>query len=552
MCRKSVRIMQFAPRRLVLVWCLLWGLAAPTSALAAFAPRWSVAELTEFSDVVLTGNVVSAVPGTDGSGAIYTYVTIAVDDVLKGPVVTPPSQVIVKQLGGTIGTLMQVVWGQALFTPGEEVLVFLEVRPRDSTLYTAAHWQGKWVIQRNAFSGNALAAPLLPAAPGLTVVRQQVTAGGEARALDALLDEIRSATRQTLTFVPLPRPRMVFDPPDAPDPADLPEVGPIDPAPFVVWGYRWHEADAGTPVPVDVQTGGQDGLPDGGFAEIFTGRGLWNGVGTSMTLSSGIRRSGRCHGTYEGDDHITVTFMDPCGEMSNSGGTLAIGGGWIDSSDTRTVNGTVFKKWSQGGIVFNDSSTALGYAQDPICFTEVLTHELGHTLGLSHSSDSDAIMYAYADSTCFSRSTARALHADDVAGIEFIYPGGSGVPPAPSPPSNLTASVSESAVTLQWLPPTHGDALTSYIVEVGSASGASDLLAVNTESAAPTLVLTSVAAGTYHGRVRAVTSAGAGAPSNDVTFSIGGGAAPPPAPAPPETPTPEPVPEPTPEPPAPE
>ena len=122
--------------------CLLWGLAAPTAALADFAPRWSVAELGGFSDVILTGNVVSVVPGTDGSGSIYTYVTIAVDDVLKGPVVAPPRQVVVKQLGGTIGTLPQVVWGQALFTPGEEVLVFLEVRPRDSTLYTAAHWLG--------------------------------------------------------------------------------------------------------------------------------------------------------------------------------------------------------------------------------------------------------------------------------------------------------------------------------------------------------------------------------------------------------------------------
>ena len=68
----------------------MWGLAAPTSALADFAPRWSVAELVGFSDVILTGNVVSVVPGTDGSGSIYTYVTITVDDVLKGPVVAPP------------------------------------------------------------------------------------------------------------------------------------------------------------------------------------------------------------------------------------------------------------------------------------------------------------------------------------------------------------------------------------------------------------------------------------------------------------------------------
>ena len=170
---------------------LLWLLAVPTSVVADIAPRWSVAELTGFSDVVLTGDVVSVVAGTDGSDAIYTYVTIAVDEVLKGPVVTPPSQVVVKQLGGTLGTLTQVVWGQALFTPGQEVVAFLEVRPRDATLYTSALWQGKWTIQRNAVTGNALVATQVPAAQGLAlaVAGQQVSPGGEARALDVLLDE---------------------------------------------------------------------------------------------------------------------------------------------------------------------------------------------------------------------------------------------------------------------------------------------------------------------------------------------------------------------------
>ena len=74
-------------------------------------------------------------------------------------------------------------------------------------------------------------------------------------------------------------------------------------------------------------------------------------------------------------------------------------------------------------------------------------------------------------------------------------------------------------MTLNWLPPTSGGAVGSYIVEVGSTSGASNLLTVNTGSMAPTFALTDVAAGTYYVRVRAVTSAGTSAPSNEVQFT---------------------------------
>ena len=114
-------------------------LLAVSPALAAFAPRWSDTELTNFSDAIVTGRVLSVVSGTDGTGSIYTYVTLDVDDVIKGPITSP--EIVIKQLGGTVGTLQQVVFGQAEFVVGEEVLVFLEVRPRDSTLYTTVRRQ---------------------------------------------------------------------------------------------------------------------------------------------------------------------------------------------------------------------------------------------------------------------------------------------------------------------------------------------------------------------------------------------------------------------------
>lgn len=48
----------------------------------------------------------------------------------------------------------------------------------------------------------------------------------------------------------------------------------------------------------------------------------------------------------------------------------------------------------------------------------VALHELGHTLGLGHSSDPNAVMYAVLPPT----GTKRGLNADDIAGIQSLYP----------------------------------------------------------------------------------------------------------------------------------
>ncbi len=51
-------------------------------------------------------------------------------------------------------------------------------------------------------------------------------------------------------------------------------------------------------------------------------------------------------------------------------------------------------------------------------FQGVATHELGHALGLGHSNDSSATMYAYASGNGVSD---RSIEADDRAGLQYIY-----------------------------------------------------------------------------------------------------------------------------------
>ena len=94
---------------------------------------------------------------------------------------------------------------------------------------------------------------------------------------------------------------------------------------------------------------------------------------------------------------------------------------------------------------------------------------------------------------------------------------------APGPSASLTGSSSGSTVTLNWLAPASVDPATSYIVEAGTSSGASNVATFDTGSTATTLTVSGVPAGTYFVRVRAKNSEGSSAPSNEITLTVGGG-----------------------------
>lgn len=92
---------------------------------------------------------------------------------------------------------------------------------------------------------------------------------------------------------------------------------------------------------------------------------------------------------------------------------------------------------------------------------------------------------------------------------------------APGAPRQLAASVSGSNVTLTWNPPETGGAPTTYVIAAGSASGWSNLAHFATGSTLTTFTAIDVPAGLYFVRVSAHNAAGASAPSNEVTLTMG-------------------------------
>ena len=91
---------------------------------------------------------------------------------------------------------------------------------------------------------------------------------------------------------------------------------------------------------------------------------------------------------------------------------------------------------------------------------------------------------------------------------------------APGAPQGLTASVSASTISIAWVAPSGGGAVTSHVVEAGSGPGLANLYA-GAAPASPTSLSASAPAGTYYIRVRARNDAGVSGPSNEVVATVG-------------------------------
>lgn len=91
----------------------------------------------------------------------------------------------------------------------------------------------------------------------------------------------------------------------------------------------------------------------------------------------------------------------------------------------------------------------------------------------------------------------------------------------PGAPDGVRTNVNGTAVTLRWNAPTSGGVAQRYLVSVGTAPGAANLISEtnvgNVLSAAG-----NVAPGTYYARIHAANLVGIGPASADVSFQVGG------------------------------
>lgn len=105
---------------------------------------------------------------------------------------------------------------------------------------------------------------------------------------------------------------------------------------------------------------------------------------------------------------------------------------------------------------------------------------------------------------------------------------GGGSVVAPNAPTNVMTYVADGRLTATWYPPQSGATPSSYLLEVGTAAGLSNIAVVPV--AGRVFLFSGVPPGYYFMRVRAVAGGAVGPPSSDVILVVGNVAAPPTAP----------------------
>jgi hypothetical protein len=351
---------------------------------------------------------------------IVTYITLTPDEVLKGTL--PSGPLTLKQAGGSVGPLRSWIHGSPEFLRGEKVLLFLS-RNLDGTARVLHLYQGKFSVFRDRDTGKEFAYRDIPY--GVRALSLHATAEEHALArqgfiaLDSLKQQIRAVlatTSHPLQALPLRTSPSL----PANDIATVREsftyLLPSDGIPI-----RWFEPDVGVPVTMMINAQGDPHVPGLGFDQVRAAYQAWSTVQNSSFRYQDGGLTTAVGFAFDGVN--AITFGDPTDLIDppmNCSGTLAIGGPWFTAT-TDTFNGRPYHKAVEGDIVFSDGWEDCRLYANPNNLAEVATHELGHVLGLGHSAEREATMYAFAHLD----GRGAVIHPDDAAGLLSLYPANS-------------------------------------------------------------------------------------------------------------------------------
>jgi hypothetical protein len=131
-------------RKALIAWCnlvlVLWVCAGH-----AAMRNISIEELARKADTIVLGTVTQQASAWDAQyTAIYTDVTLAVEQVLTGP---PEEVVTLRVLGGVVGGMGMGTSNDAMFRVGERVIVCLDTHAVPNTV--VGMQQGKFTVEDN-------------------------------------------------------------------------------------------------------------------------------------------------------------------------------------------------------------------------------------------------------------------------------------------------------------------------------------------------------------------------------------------------------------------
>ena len=368
-----------------------------------------------------------ATAGRETAGrSIETVTTLVAERAIRGPIQAGETFEVV-EIGGIAGHRGLAIAGAARFEPAERVLLFL-IRDASGTWRTRDHALGKFSLRGDL----ALRTEVCGFDGDGTVHRER---SRDAARFVRFIEEIaRGGKASAGYFVDLSPAATSLDP--AATAAPVTTYLLQSPGSAGNLGIRWSTFPSAVTFR---STGTQPSAAGGGVTATQRGMQAWTNESHSNVVYQYAGTGGGPNAFKDPDGINSIVFNDPANEVSGTfggSGTLAIGGAWFDTATTHSFGGERFYTIGEADLVVQDGLPTPGVAG--LGFDHVLTHELGHTLGLRHSdqpppggtASSTALMFSAVD--FHGDRQGSTLQAWDIEAISTVYASG-GAPPC-SPP----------------------------------------------------------------------------------------------------------------------
>jgi len=436
-----------------------------TDEVKADTGNFGLGELTNGADTVIVGTVVERTSyWNDEHTGIFTSVVLSVEEKLKGAI--DQDRITVTFTGGEVDEIGQWVSDMPNFDQGEKAVVFLKELPTEQIPNTKAlneQYPEEQFEVYDGFRGK------------FTIKADKV---GNLPVAD-FINRVNSILQGKVLLV---------------EELDVPLSLVI--SPYSYTGMRWFGSN---PV-VNYLINENCGDCTGEGAAVRNAAATWSAAGAYFSFN------------YAGTTTATAVTQNFVNEILwtnlGSGSTLALTTTWYYPDTGQII---------ECDMEFNDYHTWSTSSQYDV--QTVALHEFGHYLHLDHSSDTNAVMYY------LYQGIRRTLHADDIAGIRFIY---GAIPVAPTVTNSSGANNIESAsarlngqvtstggenptVYIYWGPSDGGTSPGSWAYDVNLGAKAAGTFYTD---------ISSLTAGTpYYYRCYAVNSGGGSWASSTTSFT---------------------------------